>query len=93
MCCIYHKPHPVDESSDESSDSSSDYSDDAKSKKDDDQSSKNAGGRDHCNENGESHHCHAKKGKQNAKDRSEKATQSKKSSSNAYEKVPTYNKK
>jgi len=74
VCCIYHAPKGIDESSDESSDSSSDESDSG----DDGAARPSRAGREgHAQGHGHSHdHGKGKKGKGRAM------------SPNAYEKVP-----
>jgi len=84
VCCIYHAPKPIDESSDESSsgDSSSD---------DDDGGARPLGGRrgvgrsnSHGRGHGDAHDCSHNHGNGNAKSNAKKRTRS----PNAYEKMP-----
>ena len=79
-----------DDSSDDSSDSSSDNSDAAASK-DNDQPERNARDANRCSDNAASDTCRTKKRKKNGKDSTEKADVPKKSSPNAYEKMPACN--
>ncbi|VTT75579.1 unnamed protein product [Fusarium fujikuroi] len=77
VCCIYHKPKAVDESSDESS---SDSDSDSDSGSDRDGAQPAGGKRQSCgHEHGHSHGC----GRRNGKGKEKRAP-----SPNAYEKVP-----
>ena len=83
VCCIYHAPKPIDESSDESS------SDDSSSDNDsgDDGSARPAGGRrrgrGHSHDRGEGHDCGHGHGGVKGKRKANRAR-----SPNAYEKMP-----
>lgn len=80
VCCIYHRPKKVDESSDESSSDSSSSGSDSDSEPE--RKRKVGGGKDDCGHNHDHDHNHSHK--RGRKTNSKKRTPS----PNAYEKIP-----
>jgi protein phosphatase 1 regulatory subunit 11 len=87
VCCIYHKPRPVGESSDEEDSSSSSDSDASGSESPDDGAARAVGGkRGRKNRRGHKHHHGDDCGHEPRMDKGKRRP-----SPNAYEKMPKYN--
>ncbi|KAL7923006.1 phosphatase inhibitor domain-containing protein [Trichoderma austrokoningii] len=84
VCCIYHRPKKVDESSDESSSDSS--SSDSDSDAEPDRKRKVGGGKDDCNHNHDHDHDHSHGHRRDRRTNGKKKKRA--PSPNAYEKVP-----
>jgi ABC-type nickel/cobalt efflux system permease component RcnA len=83
VCCIYHRPKKVDESSDESSSDSS--SSDSDSDSEPERKRKVGGGKDDCNHNHDHDHDHSHSHKRGRRTNGKKKRTP---SPNAYEKIP-----
>lgn len=83
VCCIYHRPKKVDESSDESSSDSS--SSDSDSDSEPERKRKVGGGKDDCNHNHGHDHDHSHSHKHSRRTNGKKKRTP---SPNAYEKIP-----